>query len=67
MTKILSRQQSGLLTATGITFTAGGSSFAANASSEIILAAGTVQTPQLLELSGIHQWLSANISKNDLM
>lgn len=39
--------------ATGVTFVSGAVSFTANASKEIILAAGAVQTPQLLELSGM--------------
>ena len=40
------------LKATGVSFVSGAVSFTANASKEIILAAGAVQTPQLLELSG---------------
>ncbi|KAF9445168.1 GMC oxidoreductase [Macrolepiota fuliginosa MF-IS2] len=39
--------------ATGVSFVSNGVSFTAKASKEIILAAGAVQTPQLLELSGI--------------
>lgn len=43
------------LKATGVSFVSGAVSFTANASKEIILAAGAVQTPQLLELSGMFQ------------
>ncbi|KAL1716105.1 GMC oxidoreductase [Schizophyllum commune] len=41
------------LTATGVTFVNGGSPYNATASKEVILSAGTVNTPQILELSGI--------------
>jgi len=43
----------GDLNATGVSFVSNGASFTAKASKEVILAAGVVQTPQLLELSGI--------------
>lgn len=39
--------------ATGAQFLVGNQTYTANASKEVILAASTVQTPQLLELSGI--------------
>ena len=41
------------LTATGLNFTSNGKSYIANASSEVILSGGTMQSPQMLELSGI--------------
>lgn len=43
----------GAVTATGIRFTKDGQVYRVSASREVILAAGTIQTPQLLELSGI--------------
>ncbi|KAJ8088003.1 hypothetical protein PM082_013554 [Marasmius tenuissimus] len=43
----------GLRNATGVTFISGGRDFTATSSKEVILSAGSVQTPQLLELSGI--------------
>ena len=39
--------------ATGILFTRGGSAFTATARQEVVLAAGAIGSPQLLELSGI--------------
>ncbi|MCJ1269005.1 hypothetical protein MMC22_008893 [Lobaria immixta] len=41
------------LVATGLSFTARGKKYAVNASREVIISAGTFQSPQLLELSGI--------------
>lgn len=41
------------LTATGLSFTVDGKRFIAKARREVILSAGTFQSPQLLELSGI--------------
>ncbi|KAL1744324.1 GMC oxidoreductase [Schizophyllum fasciatum] len=41
------------LTATGVTFVNGDSPYNATATKEVILSAGTVNTPQILELSGI--------------
>ena len=41
------------LVATGLSFTAGGKRYVANCRREVILSAGTFQSPQLLELSGI--------------
>ncbi|KAK3695705.1 hypothetical protein B0T22DRAFT_418528 [Podospora appendiculata] len=43
----------GQFTATGVRFTQHGEEFVASASKEIILSAGSVQSPQILELSGI--------------
>ncbi|KAI1103007.1 GMC oxidoreductase [Jackrogersella minutella] len=51
--EIIMSQESVGWTATGIRFTHGGNSFTVSASREIILSAGSVQSPQLLELSGI--------------
>lgn len=39
--------------AIGVKFAAGGDEFRAKASQEVIVCAGSVQSPQLLELSGI--------------
>ncbi|KDQ52343.1 GMC oxidoreductase [Jaapia argillacea MUCL 33604] len=41
------------LTATGVEFIHGGKMFVVNASKEVILSAGTIKSPQILELSGI--------------
>lgn len=41
------------LVATGLSFIAGGKKYVANCKREVILSAGTFQSPQLLELSGI--------------
>ncbi|KAI0325566.1 alcohol oxidase [Cubamyces sp. BRFM 1775] len=41
------------LVATGVEFVVGGKTYKATARREVILSAGTIQTPQLLELSGI--------------
>ncbi|KAJ7142149.1 alcohol oxidase [Mycena crocata] len=54
--KILFREpirDGGDLQATDVLFISNGITYKAHASKEVILAAGTVQTPQLLELSGI--------------
>ncbi|EPS99740.1 hypothetical protein FOMPIDRAFT_1108589, partial [Fomitopsis schrenkii] len=62
-TRILfSNLTSGDLLATGVVFEVSNKSYLVNASKEVILAAGTVQTPQLLELSGIGN--SSILSKN---
>ncbi|EJD46398.1 alcohol oxidase, partial [Auricularia subglabra TFB-10046 SS5] len=45
--------EDGLLTAQGVKFAVGDSIFQARARLEVILTAGTIQTPQILELSGI--------------
>ncbi|TDL26394.1 alcohol oxidase [Rickenella mellea] len=42
-----------LFQATGVNYVAGGVSFTVSVTSEVVLSAGTMQTPQLLELSGI--------------
>lgn len=42
----------GNLIATGVEFVANGKTFTVQVSKEIILSAGTIKTPQLLELSG---------------
>jgi len=39
--------------ATGVTFTSGGKEYTVTANNEVIISGGTVNTPQLLELSGI--------------
>ncbi|KAI1787181.1 alcohol oxidase [Ganoderma leucocontextum] len=52
-TKIVFSNSSSGITATGVEFTSGGSKYTVAASKEVVLSAGTIQTPQLLELSGI--------------
>ncbi|THH05288.1 hypothetical protein EW146_g9944 [Bondarzewia mesenterica] len=51
--KIVFDNSTSQLTAIGVHFTVGSRRYVVNATREIILSAGTVQTPQLLELSGI--------------
>ncbi|KZP26337.1 GMC oxidoreductase [Athelia psychrophila] len=51
--KILLSESNSAAMATGAQFLVGNQTYTANASKEVILAASTVQTPQLLELSGI--------------
>ncbi|TFK86285.1 GMC oxidoreductase [Polyporus arcularius HHB13444] len=53
VTKILFAKSEGPLTAIGVEFSANGQLFNVFAKKEVVLAAGAVQTPQLLELSGI--------------
>ncbi|KAI6045315.1 alcohol oxidase [Pisolithus marmoratus] len=53
VTRVLFENNTSNLTATGVTFVSGGSQYVVNASREIILSAGVLKTPQLLELSGI--------------
>ena len=43
----------GNIVASGVTFISGGNTYTVNATKEVILSAGSVNTPQLLELSGI--------------
>ena len=45
----------GNLVATGLNFTVNGQSYIANASKEVVVSGGTMNSPQLLELSGIGQ------------
>ncbi|KAJ3901688.1 alcohol oxidase [Lentinula edodes] len=52
-TKIQFTQNGGNATATGVQFTASGTSYTVSAGKEVILSAGSLHTPQLLELSGI--------------
>jgi choline dehydrogenase-like flavoprotein len=52
-TKILFNSSGNDIKATGVSFVSNGASFTAKASKEVVLSAGSVQTPQLLELSGI--------------
>lgn len=53
VTKVLLDENAGVPTLTGVTFLSNGKEFAVSAKREVILAAGVVKTPQLLELSGI--------------
>lgn len=39
--------------ASGVTFTSGGNEYTVSANKEVIISGGTVNTPQILELSGI--------------
>lgn len=52
-TKVEFDTSSKKLRATGVTFTSGGKSYTVNANKEVIVSGGTVNTPQILELSGI--------------
>ncbi|KAI4119500.1 MAG: hypothetical protein LQ338_007265 [Usnochroma carphineum] len=47
------KDEDGNLVATGLSFSSDGKSFTAIASREVLISAGTFQSPQLLELSGI--------------
>ncbi|RDW59103.1 alcohol oxidase-3 [Coleophoma crateriformis] len=51
--KILFEEKEGEISAMGVYFTVDGQGLTFRATSEIILAAGAIQSPQLLELSGI--------------
>ncbi|KAF3137855.1 hypothetical protein TWF703_004825 [Orbilia oligospora] len=51
--KVIIQTVGGHKTATGVIFSHGGVDYTVNAASEVILSAGTIQSPQLLELSGI--------------
>ena len=53
-TKILfSKNDKGLLVASGAEISVGGQRYTVSARKEVILAAGAAKTPQLLELSGM--------------
>ncbi|KAI0316480.1 GMC oxidoreductase-domain-containing protein, partial [Amylostereum chailletii] len=52
-TKVLARKASDGVVATGVAYASGGNTFIANVTRDVILAAGSFQSPQLLELSGI--------------
>ncbi|KAJ7146033.1 alcohol oxidase [Mycena epipterygia] len=52
-TKVLFKRTYAGYVATGVTYTVGAKSYTVNANKEVILSAGSVKTPQLLELSGI--------------
>jgi choline dehydrogenase-like flavoprotein len=47
------KNSAGLYTATGVSYSYGGTIYTAKASKEIVLSGGVFNTPQLLELSGI--------------
>ncbi|KAI2462970.1 GMC oxidoreductase [Annulohypoxylon bovei var. microspora] len=51
--EVILSQDSGEWTATGVRLTHGGDSFTVSASREVIISAGSVQSPQVLELSGV--------------
>ncbi|KAK6498190.1 hypothetical protein TWF506_004429 [Arthrobotrys conoides] len=51
--KVIIQNVGGHHTATGVQFRHGGVTHTANAGAEVILSAGTIQSPQLLELSGV--------------
>ncbi len=53
VTEVLIGGSSGDLVATGVQFQHSGEHFSVSASREVILCAGSVQSPQILELSGI--------------
>lgn len=52
-TRIILSKKGANVTATGVQFVSGSTTYTANVAKEVILAAGAYQTPQLLELSGI--------------
>ncbi|KAI0059929.1 alcohol oxidase [Artomyces pyxidatus] len=51
--KINTQSKRGSVAATGVQYVANGTTYTASAGKEVILSAGALQTPQLLELSGI--------------
>jgi choline dehydrogenase-like flavoprotein len=50
---VLNKSETGDWVAQGVKFSHGGADYVVNVSREVILAAGSIQSPQLLELSGI--------------
>lgn len=50
---LMLEESKGEVVATGVRFEHGGSSYVANSRKEVILSAGSVKSPQILELSGI--------------
>lgn len=46
-------KEDGNVVASGVTFTSGGQSYTVNTTREVIISSGSINTPQLLELSGI--------------
>ncbi|KAL3298451.1 GMC oxidoreductase [Colletotrichum asianum] len=58
VTKIVSERSGGKIAATGVRWTKNGSTYEATAAREVVLAAGSIASPQLLEVSGIGgEWL----------
>lgn len=55
VTQVVLTKSAGVPAATGVTFLSNGNEFTVSAKREVILAAGPVQTPQILELSGIEK------------
>ncbi|RDB17745.1 Pyranose dehydrogenase 3 [Hypsizygus marmoreus] len=53
VTKIITKTLNGMVVATGVQYFANNQTFAVKVGKEVILSAGTIQTPQILELSGI--------------
>lgn len=47
------KKNDGLLTAIGLNFTVNGTHYVVNARKEVIISAGTIESPKILELSGI--------------
>ncbi|KAG6815635.1 hypothetical protein H0H87_012724 [Tephrocybe sp. NHM501043] len=53
VTKILTKTKKGIVSATGVEYISGNKTFGVNVKKEVILSAGAIQSPQILELSGI--------------
>ncbi|KAG6852716.1 hypothetical protein C0991_009626 [Blastosporella zonata] len=53
VTKILTKDRNGLASATKVEYSSGNKTYTVSVGKEVILSAGTIQTPQILELSGI--------------
>ncbi|KAF9808281.1 hypothetical protein IEO21_07894 [Rhodonia placenta] len=51
--KIVTRKEGDILTATGVEFEHGGNVYQVHATKEVILSAGAIKSPNILELSGI--------------